>query len=524
MANFSNPATLTTESLNTFTAPEGLRLDPDTTYWITMGEEVVVDERVPTGRTTNIGQAGKTGWSMGDEAMERANGSLPWSTSDLIPVMSINGFPRINSPATGAPVIGGGGLPVWGLTLEAHTRTIRDADGRSKAAAGDADYAYTYQWERVDADGALNPEEIAGATGQTYTVTNADIGRALRVKVSFTDDADFDEGPLTSDAVPAGGTVPCAGIWCATLYPKSFASGTLGCNNNTTGKACSEDAVLTEDGFNYDSTGHSVTALNTGASGHLNLWLDSKPADSDDLTLHVGLDAFAFTDANEEGDTNWKWNNPGLTWSEDDPVDLQISVAGWNSSPTFTTSSQSRSLDETLADAVVQTASDIGLPVAATDPDAGDTLTYWLAGNESDKFDIDSTTGQLRTRVGESYDYEAEDRYVFRIVVMDSRGSSAATGTTTIRITDQDEPPLVLQLQILAEVSEASLVVAVAGPGLMATPPSGPGHHRFVQRHWEPYSSRRTSGTVNGIRASSHSCFPPFYRPFYRGSLRWPVA
>ena len=45
---------------------------------------------------------------------------------------------------------------------------------------------------------------------------------------------------------------------------------------------------------------------------------------------------------------------------------------------------------------------------------------------------------------------------------------------------------LVLQLQILAEVSEASLVVAVAGPGLMATPPSGPGHHRFVQRHWEP--------------------------------------
>ena len=164
-----------------------------------MGEEVVVDERVHTGRTTNIGQTGKTGWSMGDEALERANGSLPWSASGQIPVMSINGFPRINSPATGAPVIGG--LPVWGLTLEAHTRTIRD-DRRQEQGSRryDADYAYTYQWERVDADGALNPEEIAGATGKTYTVTNADIGRALRVKVSFTDDADFDEGPLTSDA------------------------------------------------------------------------------------------------------------------------------------------------------------------------------------------------------------------------------------------------------------------------------------------------------------------------------------
>ncbi len=355
--------------------------------------------------------------------------------------MSINGFPRTNRPATGAPVIEG--VPVWGLTLEAHTRTIADADGSSKAGAGDADYAYTYQWERVDADGASNPEEIAGATGKTYRLlTNADIGKALRVKVSFTDDADFDEGPLTSDAVPAGGTVPCAGIWCATLYPKSFTGGSLGCNNNTTGKACSEDAVLTEDGFNYDSTDHSVTALNTGASGHLNLWLDSKPADSDDLTLHVGFDAFAFTDADEEGDTNWKWNNPGLTWSEDDPVDLRISAEDWNSSPTFTPPPPTWSLDETLADAVVQTASDIGQPVAATDDDAGDTLTYWLSGNESDKFDIDPTTGQLRTRVGESYDYEAEDRYNFRVRVMDSRGSSAITGTVTIRITDQDEPPL----------------------------------------------------------------------------------
>ena len=132
LANFSNPATLTTESLNTFTAPEGLRLDPDTTYWITMGEEVVVDERVPTGRTTNIGQTGKTGWSMGDEALERTNGSSPWSASGQIPVMSINGFPRINSPATGAPVIEG--APVWAFTLEAHTRTIRDADGKKQGS------------------------------------------------------------------------------------------------------------------------------------------------------------------------------------------------------------------------------------------------------------------------------------------------------------------------------------------------------------------------------------------------------
>ena len=35
-----------------------------------------------------------------------------------------------------------------------------------------------------------------------------------------------------------------------------------------------------------------------------------------------------------------------------------------------------------------------------------------------------------------------------------------------------------------------------------------------------PKSSRRTSGTVSGIRTSSHSGSPPFYRR----SMRWPVA
>ena len=45
---------------------------------------------------------------------------------------------------------------------------------------------------------------------------------------------------------------------------------------------------------------------------------------------------------------------------------------------------------------------------------------------------------------------------------------------------------LVLQPQILAKVFQAALVVAAAGPGLMAPSPPGPGQHRFVQRHGPP--------------------------------------
>ena len=46
--------------------------------------------------------------------------------------------------------------------------------------------------------------------------------------------------------------------------------------------------------------------------------------------------------------------------------------------------------------------------------------------------------------------------------------------------------PLLLQPQILTEVLAAALVVAAAGPGLMAPSPPGPGQHRFVQRHGPP--------------------------------------
>jgi hypothetical protein len=45
--------------------------------------------------------------------------------------------------------------------------------------------AFTYQWQRCDANGA-NCANIAGATQRTYTVVNADAGETLRVRVTAT--------------------------------------------------------------------------------------------------------------------------------------------------------------------------------------------------------------------------------------------------------------------------------------------------------------------------------------------------
>ena len=91
-----------------------------------------------------------------------------------------------NSPATGAPVING--TAQVGETLTVDPSRIADADGLSDAS-------FTYQWLAGDAD-------ISGATGSTYTLPDADEGKAVRVRVSFADDAGNEE-TLTSPATAA---------------------------------------------------------------------------------------------------------------------------------------------------------------------------------------------------------------------------------------------------------------------------------------------------------------------------------
>ena len=95
-----------------------------------------------------------------------------------------------NNPATGGPAIVG--TPQTGQTLTAITTGIQDQDGMSGVTFG-------YQWIHHDLVTASDTE-IGGATGKTYTVTVQDEGKALKVKVTFTDDAGNEES-LTSFAV-----------------------------------------------------------------------------------------------------------------------------------------------------------------------------------------------------------------------------------------------------------------------------------------------------------------------------------
>ena len=230
-----------------------------------------------------------------------------------------------NTPATGAPHING--VAVVGQMLSAWTTGISDVDGTTKADNGRAGYAYTYQWERVDADGTSNGLNIAGATEQTYTVIGADVGRKIRVQVSFSDDTGNPEGPLVSDAFPSSRTVTCADIWCATLNVQPLDSGALGCANSSAGDLCSDEPQLSEDEFRHASTDYSVTSVNVQSNGQLQFRLGEPiAAGSESLVLHVGSEMFAFQEADVKDESSRLWNNSGLTWSDGDAVELKLTL------------------------------------------------------------------------------------------------------------------------------------------------------------------------------------------------------
>ena len=230
-----------------------------------------------------------------------------------------------NTPATGAPHING--VAVVGQMLSAWKTGISDVDGTTKANSGLTGYAYTYQWERVDADGTSNGLEITGATEQTYTVIGADVDRKIRVQVSFSDDTGNLEGPLVSEAVPSSRTVTCADIWCATLNVQPLDSGALGCANSSAGDLCSDEPPLSEDEFRHASTNYSVTSVNVQSNGQLQFRLGEPiAAGSESLVLHVGSEMFAFQEADVKDESSRLWNNSGLTWSDGDAVELKLTL------------------------------------------------------------------------------------------------------------------------------------------------------------------------------------------------------
>jgi len=117
----------------------------------------------------------------------------------------------------------------------------------------------------------------------------------------------------------------------------------------------------------------------------------------------------------------------------DDTATVTITLADVNDAPVV--DDQSFRVDENSTNGTV-----VGT-VLASDPDAGDSLTYAItAGNDDGTFAIDPATGAITVSDGAMLDYEARLRFTLTVEVTDSSGQTD-TGTITISLNDVDDTP-----------------------------------------------------------------------------------
>ncbi len=207
-----------------------------------------------------------------------------------------------NTPATGLPTISG--TVQVGEALTADITGIADADGLTGVA-------FTYQWLADDA-------EIAGATGLTYALADDDAGKAIRVRVSFTDDAGNAE-TLTSTATVAVALV----AWSAAL--------TVGTDTSyiplASGySAWGMDGTLSADTFTLDRTTYRVLVLAHQSDG---LVLGIDPELQGDFTLGIGDVQYERRESSRPitkyRDAYW-WEARDWSWSAGDTLEVSLTL------------------------------------------------------------------------------------------------------------------------------------------------------------------------------------------------------
>ncbi len=255
-----------------------------------------------------------------------------------------------NTPATGAPTISV--TAQVGETLTADVSGITDADGLTNVS-------YTYQWSAND---GTTDTDIRGATNSTYTLSDDDVGKTIKLRVSFTDDANNSE-TLTSDATA---TVPTADEWRADMLVVDYGTGAIGAASADLFSNSGGNAGLQAKWLWYYSPERKLRLAFT----------DNVPSISD-LTLLVGDVALAL----QGGDATFSWEDVDADWEDGQTLTARI-VRDWTSA------------------VVALNSPATGLPTIIGTAQAGETLTADVSGvNDGDGL----------TSVSYSYQWVAND-------------------------------------------------------------------------------------------------------------------
>ena len=146
---------------------------------------------------------------------------------------------------------------------------------------------------------------------------------------------------------------------------------------------------------------------------------------------------------------------------------VNINLTNVNEAPAFSGASVARRIGE---DAAGGTA--VGAPVTATDPDAGDALSYSISGNDAASFSIVASTGQISVATGAALDYQTKPTYSVTVTATDRAGATA-TVTVNIRLTNVNEAPAFSAASVARTVFHNAEAGDAAGGPVAATDPDG---------------------------------------------------
>ena len=405
VATFMNPASPTSQSLNTFTAPANTTLEASTTYWISVNEGISLS-RMSYSATSGDDETGEMGWSIGNDRLWRGSESSNWEDDAVNLVLAIKGTPAPPGPTV---VPSDWSLIPAGLSSGDQFRLIflsstkRDGSSsdiatyntfiQTRAAAGHTDIqAYSAGFSVVGCTADVDARDNTGTTGVGVLIYWLNGAKVADDYADFYDE-DWDEEAADKNELGNNG-------------PNTNNSGNYpltGCDDDGT------EAFQSTVSLALGASTVTVGRPDSSTSGHGPLSSGSNVGSAATRPMY-GLSAV-----------------------------FEVAAVVTNSDPTFPMSTAARDVAENTA-----AGQNVGAVLTASDSD-GDTLTYSLEGTDATSFVLDTTTtagsAQIQTKTGVTYNHEAKSSYTVVVKADDGGGGTAASVTVTITITDVIEAP-----------------------------------------------------------------------------------
>ena len=340
-------------------------------------------------------------------------------------------------------------------TKSSYSVTVKADDKNGGTATIDVTITVTDVDEPPEFDSATATREVpenteaGGNIGAPVTANDPDTGDTLTYTLEGADADSFDIDSASGQIQTKIGVT-------YDHETKSSYSVTVKADDNNGGTAAI-DLTITVADVNEPPEFDSATAArevpeNTEAGGNIGAPVTAADPDTGDTPAYTleGADLDSFDIDSASGQIQTKSgvtydhetkSSYSVTVKADDnnggtaTIDVTITVADVDEPPEFDSATAAREVPENT-----EAGENIGAPVTATDPDAGDTLTYTLEGADVDSFDIDSASGQIQTKPGVTYDHETKSSYSVTVKADDNNGGTAAIDVT-ITVADVNEPP-----------------------------------------------------------------------------------